>query len=79
MHRGLLSVEYESATSSKLETLVCKGLLSTLVKAVVVVYSPCCRGGTTALPIKTTAQGKDLLEVGNLNTIDNHGAPLSER
>jgi hypothetical protein len=44
-----------------------------------VVYGPRCRGGTTAPPIKPTAQGKDLLEDGNLNTIDNHGAPLSER
>jgi hypothetical protein len=45
-----------------------------------VVYGPRCRGGTTAPPIKTTAQGKDLGGGdGNLNTIDNHGAPLSER
>jgi hypothetical protein len=40
-----------------------------------VVYGPRCRGGTTAPPIKMTAQGKDLLEDGNPNVM----APPSER
>jgi hypothetical protein len=42
-----------------------------------VVYGPRCRGGTTAPPTKTTAQGKDLLEDGNPNAIDNPMAPPS--